>query len=107
MYKVTYKMTYTLSELSSKYDTLWDQQDELFCELSSLKNRQQIVEYSNSQLIKMEKQLNDLHSRIHILHTKMDDIFYLIEYLKKSNHNNQYIYNIIIVSLIIILYFVK
>ena len=74
-------MSYSVSDLASKYETLWEQQDELFCELSSIKNRQKVVEYSNTQLIKMEQDMKDLHYRIHVLNVKLGEICALVECL--------------------------
>ena len=84
-------MAYSLSELSSKYETLWDQQDELFCEFTSLKNRQNVVEYSNAQLIKMEKNMKEIECRTHNLNLKMGKICDLLQNLTdKRNRYNYY-----------------
>jgi hypothetical protein len=74
-------MAYSVSDLASKYETLWEQQDELFCELSSIKKRQHVIEYSNAEFIKMEQNMKDLHYRMHVLNVKLGEICALVECL--------------------------
>ena len=101
-------MDYSLSELTSKYESLWDQQNEVFCEMSKIKNRIEIVEYSNAQLITMEQNMRELHTKIHTLNKKIDDIIYIVDRFKvKTNITQslfQYYYNIFIVIGIVIIY---
>jgi hypothetical protein len=95
-------MAYSVSDIASKYETLWDQQDQLFCELSSIKKRQRVVEYSNAQLIKMEKDLKDLHYRIHVLNLKLGEICGLFDCLLNKKTKFYYEPSFIIFTLILI-----
>lgn len=98
-------MAYTLKELSEKYDGLWDQQDILFCEFSEIKNRQKMVEYANTQLIKMEENMKELHKRLYILNDKMSDIQKLLQILYDNKNKN--LYNMLLFGLIIIICIIK
>jgi hypothetical protein len=83
-------MAYSVSDLASKYETLWEQQDQLYCELSSIKKRQHVIDYSNAEFIKMEKELKDLHYRMHVLNLKLGEICGLFECL--LNKKNKFYY---------------
>ena len=101
-------MDYSLSELTSKYESVWDQQDELFREMSEINKRLITVESSNAQLVYMEKGMSELHTKMYALNSKMSDIIYIVESFKPKRVTNQslfqYYYNIFIVIVIVIIY---
>jgi predicted nuclease with TOPRIM domain len=102
-------MAYSTSELTSKYESLWDQQDELFREMSEINKRLTTVESSNIQLVHMEKSMSDLHTKMYALNTKMSNIFYIVESFKTKRLTNeslfQYYFNIFTVVALLSMYY--
>lgn len=102
-------MAYSNCELSSKYESLWDQQDELFREMSEINKRLSTVESSNAQLVYMEKNMSNLHTKMYELNAKMSDIFYIMESFKPKKITNeslfQYYFNIFTVVALLSIYY--
>ena len=102
-------MAYSNYELSSKYEYLWDQQDELFREMSEINKRLTNVESSNAQLVHMEKSMSDLNTKMYALNAKMGDILYIVESFKTKRVTNeslfQYYFNIFTVVALLSMYY--
>ena len=84
-------MAYSLHELSTKYETLWDQQDILFSEFSEIKKRQERIEYSTDYLFKIEGEMQNMKKRIIILDGSLSEIQRIMQQIQPiivSNPNS-------------------
>jgi len=100
-------MTYSLHELSSKYENLWDQQDNLFSEFSKLKTRQENIEYSNLFVYKLERDVSEIRNKIMSLDkiiTHIYDISENLQYDKLEENNGPSYYILILISIIVVIF---
>jgi hypothetical protein len=94
-------MSYTLNELSSKYENLWDQQDNLFSEFSKLKTRQENIEYSNLFMYKLERDVSEIRNKI----MSLDKMITTIQYdkIQHVEPNGPCYYILIFTSIIVVI----
>ena len=78
-------MEYSVKELTNKYETIWDQQDILFKELSYLNKKISNNEENN----KIKKDVYAINKMLTNVDKKLNDIIIYIDHIDKSKFNKK------------------
>lgn len=92
-------MDYSVKELSAKYEALWEQQDNLYCEISKITKRQDRIEdYNDScikpKIIKINKEYEDIIKQMFFVDKNLHEILDIIKLINnnQTNINNEIAY---------------